>query len=96
MTTNAFRTAALMAALITLFALIGQALGGSQGLVIAFVFAVGMNFFSYWFSDKIVLKMYKGREVTRDEAPELYDMVDRLRQRADLPMPKVYITPSDQ
>ncbi|MEL6705471.1 MAG: zinc metalloprotease HtpX [Bacteroidota bacterium] len=96
MTTNAFRTAALMAALITLFALIGQALGGSQGLIIAFVFAVGMNFFSYWFSDKIVLKMYKGREVTRDEAPELYDMVDRLRQRADLPMPKVYITPSDQ
>ncbi|MEL7170479.1 MAG: protease HtpX, partial [Bacteroidota bacterium] len=51
MTTNAFRTAALMAALITLFALIGQALGGSQGLIIAFVFAVGMNFFSYWFSD---------------------------------------------
>ncbi|MEM6783849.1 MAG: zinc metalloprotease HtpX [Bacteroidota bacterium] len=96
MTTNAFRTAALMAALITLFALIGQALGGSQGLIIAFIFAVGMNFFSYWFSDKIVLKMYKGREVTRDEAPELVDMVDRLRQRADLPMPKVYVTPSDQ
>ncbi|MEM8559394.1 MAG: M48 family metalloprotease, partial [Bacteroidota bacterium] len=96
MTSNAFRTAALMAALITLFALIGQALGGSQGLILAFVFAVGMNFFSYWFSDKIVLKMYKGREVTRDEAPELYDMVDRLRQRADLPMPKVYVTPSDQ
>ncbi len=55
-----------------------------------------MNFFSYWFSDKIVLMMYGAREVTREEAPELYDIVDRLRQRAGLPMPRVYVIPSEQ
>jgi heat shock protein HtpX len=93
---NGLRTAALMAALITLFALIGQALGGTNGLVIAGLFAVGMNVFSYWFSDKIVLKMYKGQEVTAQQAPELYEMVDRLRQKAGLPMPKVVVIPSDQ
>lgn len=96
MTSNGFRTAALMAVLITLVALIGYALGGSNGLVIAFVIAVGMNFFSYWYSDKIVLKMYRGQEVTRAEAPELVEMVDALRRRADLPMPKVYVIPSEQ
>lgn len=96
MTSNGFRTAALMAVLITLVALIGYALGGSNGLVIAFVIAVGMNFFSYWYSDKIVLKMYRGQEVGRAEAPELYDLVDELRQRAGLPMPKVYVVPSEQ
>ena len=96
MTSNGFRTAALMAVLITLVALIGYALGGSNGLVIAFVIAVGMNFFSYWYSDKIVLKMYRGQEVTRAEAPELYDLVDDLRQRAELPMPKVVVIPSEQ
>jgi heat shock protein HtpX len=96
MTSNGFRTAALMAVLITLVALIGYALGGTNGLVIAFVIAVGMNFFSYWYSDKIVLKMYRGQEVTRAEAPELYDMVDELRQRAELPMPKVYVIPNEQ
>ncbi len=96
MTSNGLRTAALMAVLITLVALIGYALGGSNGLVIAFVIAVGMNFFSYWYSDKIVLKMYRGEEVTRAEAPELVDMVDALRQRAGLPMPKVYVIPSEQ
>ncbi len=85
-----------MAVLITLFALIGQALGGQQGLVMAFLFAVAMNFGSYWFSDKIVLTMYRAKEVGPDEAPELYRMVDRLRQNANLPMPRVYIIPSDQ
>ena len=96
MTSNGFRTAALMAVLITLVALIGYALGGSNGLVIAFVIAVGMNAASYWYSDKIVLKMYRGQEVTRAEAPELVEMVDALRRRADLPMPKVYVIPSEQ
>ena len=93
---NGIRTAGLMAVLITLVALIGYALGGNSGLVIAFAIAVAMNFFSYWYSDKIVLKMYRGKEVTRAEAPELYDMVNTLRQRADLPMPKVVVIPSDQ
>lgn len=93
---NALRTTALMAALIVLFALIGQALGGQQGLILAFVIAVAMNFGSYWFSDKIVLRMYRATEVDRSAAPELYDMIDRLRQRAELPMPRVFVIPSDQ
>ena len=93
---NMFRTGALMAFMIVLFALIGQAIGGTNGLVIAFVVAIAMNFASYWFSDKVVLRMYKATEVGPDDAPELYEMVDRLRQRADLPMPKVYVIPSDQ
>ena len=93
---NAFRTTALMAALIVLFALIGRALGGQSGMLIAFGVAVAMNFGSYWFSDKIVLKMYRAQEIGPNEAPELYEMVDRLRQRADLPMPKLYVIPSDQ
>ena len=96
MIANSFRTAALMAAMITLFALLGNALGGQNGLVLAFVIAVGLNVFSYWFSDKMVLRMYRGREVGPGEAPELVAMVDRLRQRAGLPMPKVYVLPSGQ
>ena len=92
---NMFRTAALMAVMIVLFALIGRAIAGPGGMMIAFLFAIGLNFFSYWFSDKIVLKMYNAQEVTRQDAPELYDMVDRLRQRAGLPMPRVCIIPND-
>ena len=93
---NYFRTAALMAVLIVLFALAGSAIGGQQGLIIAFGVAVAMNFGSYWFSDKIVLKMYKAQEVGQQDAPELYEMVDRLRQNAGLPMPRVAIIPNDQ
>lgn len=93
---NALRSAALMAVLIVLFALIGRAIGGPQGMLLAFVIAVGMNFASYWFSDKIVLRMYNAHEVGPEQAPDLYAMVDRLRQRAGLPMPKVYVIPSDQ
>jgi heat shock protein HtpX len=93
---NGLRTTALMAALIVLFALLGQALGGQSGMMIAFLVAIVMNFGSYWFSDKIVLKMYKASEVDRSTAPELVDMVDRLRTKAGLPMPRVYVIPSDQ
>lgn len=93
---NMLRTGALMAFMIVLFALVGNALGGQQGLVIALGIALVMNFGSYWFSDKIVLRMYKATEIERNDAPELYDMVDRLRQRAGLPMPRVYVIPSDQ
>lgn len=92
---NTFRTAALMAAMMILFVLIGGAVGGQGGMAIAFVLALGMNFLSYWFSDKMVLKMYGAEEVSREEAPELYNMVDRLRQRAELPMPKVCVVPDD-
>ncbi len=93
---NKFKTFALMAGLTALFAVIGNALGGQTGMFIAFGLAVAMNFFSYWFSDKIVLKMYGANEVTEREAPELYSMVRSLATRADLPMPKVYIIPNDQ
>ena len=93
---NAMRTAALMAALIVLFALLGQAFGGDQGMIIAFGIAVLLNFGSYWFSASIVLKMYRAKEVTADEAPELIELVDSLRQAASLPMPKVYVIASDQ
>lgn len=93
---NAFRTTALMAAMLVLFALIGQALGGTGGMMLAFLIAFGLNMVSYWYSSSIVLRMYDAKEVSRSEAPELYDLVDRLRQRADLPMPKVCIIPQDQ
>ncbi|PSQ85138.1 MAG: protease HtpX [Bacteroidetes bacterium QS_3_64_15] len=78
---NTFRTTALMAVMLVLFALIGQALGGTGGMLIAFLIAVGMNGVSYWYSSSIVLRMYGAEEVTRAEAPELHDLVDRLRQR---------------
>ena len=93
---NSVRTAALMAVLIVLFALVGRAIAGPTGMIIALGVAVVMNFASYWFSDKIVLKMYRAQEVTRAQAPELYEVVDRLRQKASLPMPKVYVIPSEQ
>ncbi len=93
---NGFRTTLLMTALIVLFVLIGQAIYGQQGMIIAFAIAVALNFGSYWFSDKVVLRMYRAQEVSREEAPELVDMVDRLRTAAGLPMPKVYVIPSDQ
>ena len=88
---NLMKTAMLMAAITALFMAVGQALGGQQGMVLALVVALGMNFFSYWFSDKMVLKMYDAREVDETTAPGFYRMVRELAQRADLPMPRVYI-----
>jgi heat shock protein HtpX len=93
--TNVLRTTVLLAALTALFLVIGGAIGGNQGLFIAFVFALLMNFASYWFSDKIVLSMYGAREVSLNEAPELYRLVQRLAQRAGIPMPRVYIIASE-
>ncbi|MEJ2158048.1 MAG: zinc metalloprotease HtpX [Desulfobacteraceae bacterium] len=92
---NQIRTALLLTVMTVLVILVGRLIGGPSGMVIAFVLAIGMNFFSYWFSDKIVLRMYRAREVTRQQAPELYEMVNTLAQRAGLPMPKVYIIPKD-
>jgi heat shock protein HtpX len=92
---NQMRTAFLLAIMTVFVILIGRLIGGTQGMVLAFVMAMGMNFFSYWFSDKIVLRMYRAREVTPQQAPELYQMVATLAQRAELPMPKVYIIPKD-
>ena len=88
---NTLKTVFLMTAMMMLFLLVGAAIGGQQGMVIAFVLSLVMNFGSYWFSDRIVLKMYKAQEVSRNEAPELYDIVEDLSAKANLPMPKVYI-----
>lgn len=90
---NRFKTVALLGLLTALFLFIGQTFGGSFGLAIAVVLAVVMNFGAYWFSDKIILKMYRAQEVTSDDAPELYGMVKMLSERAEIPMPKVYIIP---
>ncbi len=92
---NRFRTTLLLAALTVLIVWIGRLLGGPQGMAIALVFAVVMNFGSYWFSDKIVLAMYRAQPVDEREAPELYNMVRELAASAGLPMPKVYIIPSE-
>lgn len=93
---NSLRTVALMAGLTALLVWAGNAFGGQSGMFIAFGFAMLMNFGSYWFSDKIVLRMYHAREATEREAPELYSLVRNLAQRAQLPMPKVYLIPGDQ
>jgi heat shock protein HtpX len=92
---NQIRTTVLMALLTVMILLIGQWLGGRQGMLIALLVAAGMNFFSYWFSDKIVLRMYNAREVGPHDGPELYGMVQDLCRRANLPMPKVYVIPQE-
>ena len=84
-----------MTALTALLVVAGQALGGQNGMVIAFGLACIMNIGTYWFSDRIVLRMYKAREVTQNETPELYTMVRELSTSAGLPMPKVYIIPGE-
>lgn len=88
---NMMKTAILMAGITALFMAIGSMLGGKAGMMLALVVAVGMNFFSYWFSDKMVLKMYNAREVDETSAPRFYGMVRELAQRAQMPMPKVYL-----
>lgn len=92
---NSFKTALLLGLLTGIILGIGQLFGGSQGLVIAFVFAVLINFGSYWFSDKIVLAMYRAREVGLEDTPELYRIVQNLTLRAQLPMPRLYVIPSE-
>ena len=84
-----------MALLTVLFIWMGNLIGGRQGAVIALIIAAVMNFFSYWYSDKLVLSMYKAKPVTEVEAPDLYHLVRQLAQRAELPMPKVYVIPNE-
>lgn len=88
---NLLKTAVLMAAITALFMALGQVLGGQQGMLIALVIALGMNFFSYWFSDKLVLRMYNAQEVDASSAPQFYRMVQELAGKAGLPMPRVYL-----
>ncbi len=91
---NGVKTVFLMTLIMVLFLLVGEALGGQTGLILAFVISLGMNFFAYWFSDKLILKAYRAREVTRQQAPKLVGIVEKLVRNSDLPMPKVYIIPS--
>ncbi|SEM45812.1 Heat shock protein. Metallo peptidase. MEROPS family M48B [Syntrophus gentianae] len=92
---NTVKTALLLGALTGLLMLIGGAIGGKNGVMIAFIVAMVMNFGSYWFSDKLVLSMYHAQEVSENQAPELYRMVRDLAMRANLPMPRVYIIPGE-
>jgi heat shock protein HtpX len=90
---NNFRTTILLAVMTAFIVLVGQMMGGTGGMVIALFLAAGINLFSYWFSDKIVLRMYHAQEVTPDETPQVYDIVRKLSVRAGLPMPKIYVIP---
>ena len=92
---NTLKTGLLLGALTGLLMLIGGWFGGQNGVVIAFLFAMAMNFGSYWFSDKIVLRMYHAQPVSESEAPELYRMVKDLALRASMPMPRIYIIPEE-
>ncbi len=92
---NQIRTTILLAVMTALILWIGQLFGGRQGMIIALLLAAGMNFFSYWYSDKIVLKMYRAQEASPQQAPELYEMVQTLSRKAGLPMPKLFIIPKE-
>jgi heat shock protein HtpX len=92
---NTIRTTLLLGALTGLLMLIGGYFGGKSGVVIAFLFAMVMNFGSYWFSDKIVLRMYKAQEISESQAPELYGIVKNLALRGNLPLPRVYVIPEN-
>jgi heat shock protein HtpX len=93
---NNMKTLVLLVTLTLILIWAGGALGGKQGMTIALIFALGMNFFAYWFSDKIVLKMYRAKAVTESEAPDLYSIVRGLVQKAGMPMPRVYIIEEEQ
>ncbi len=93
---NAIKTFLLMTVLTVLLVLVGNILGGKGGMMIAFLFAIVMNFGTFWFSDKIVLRMYKAQPLKREDNPELFQMTEELTGRAGIPMPKLYMIPNDQ
>jgi heat shock protein HtpX len=92
---NTFKTAFLLTALTLLLLFIGRIFGGQNGMLIALIFAAVLNFVSYFFSDKIALAMYRAKPATRDELPRAYQIVERLTQKVGIPMPKIYVIPSD-
>ncbi len=92
---NHLKTTFLLTVMTIFIMMVGRIIGGTSGMVIALIIAGGMNFFSYWYSDKLVLKMYRAEEVSPNQAPELYGIVEALAERADIPMPKVYIIPNE-
>src|SRR5215470_4504208 len=92
---NTLKTAFLLTLLTLIIVGIGERLGGQQGMVYALIFAAGMNFFSYFFSDKLALAMNGARPVTREQLPRVYEVVERLIQKAGIPMPRIYVIPTD-
>jgi heat shock protein HtpX len=92
---NTLKTAFLLTALTLLLVVAGEYFGGRNGMVLAFIIAAGINFFSYFFSDKLALKMYRAQPVTREQLPRAYEVVERMTQRLGLPMPKIYVIPSE-
>src|SRR2546422_7828983 len=92
---NVFKTGFLLAVLTAMLVLLGGAFGGRQGMLVAFVLAIAMNFFSYWFSDKMVLAMYRAQPLDESQAPGLFAIVRRLATRAGIPMPPIYLIPDD-
>ena len=92
---NTLKTAFLLTLLTVLLVLIGEHFGGRDGLILGFLFAAGMNFFTYFYSDKLALKMYKAQPVTREELPRAYEVVERMTQRMGIPMPKMYVIPTE-
>ncbi len=93
--TSMLKTGVLMAGLTFLFMIAGQALGGQNGMMLALIMALGMNFFAYWFSDKVALSMSRAKEISPSEAPDLHQMVETLSTKANLPKPRVYIMNQD-
>jgi heat shock protein HtpX len=91
---NGVKTAVLLTVLTVILLLVGQVIGGKGGMTVALIFALGINLVSYWFSDKIVLAMYRGRQVSEADNPRLYSLVRSVSQKAGLPLPKLYIIPS--
>ncbi|MBT9330564.1 zinc metalloprotease HtpX [Paracidobacterium acidisoli] len=92
---NTLKTAFLLTALTLLLIFIGGHFGGENGMILAFIFAAGMNFFSYFYSDKLALSMYRAQPVTREQLPRAYQVVERMTQRMGIPMPKMYVIPTD-
>jgi heat shock protein HtpX len=92
---NRVKTVLLLTGLTIFLIFMGKLLGGRQGMYLAFILALGMNFFSYWFSDKIVLRMYRAQEVSPEEAPQIHQMVEELAHEAGIPKPRVYIIPDE-
>jgi len=92
---NTFKTALLLTAMTLFLLFIGNAFGGQRGMVLALIFAAVMNFVSYFFSDKIALAAYRAQPVTREQLPRAYEIVERLTQKIGIPMPKIYVIPTD-
>jgi heat shock protein HtpX len=92
---NTFKTALLLTALTLCLMLLGEHYGGRNGMILAFAFAAAMNFFSYFYSDKLALAMYRAQPATREQLPRVYQVVERMTQRIGLPMPKIFVIPSD-